>query len=377
MNCNKSVLLFLLFVLLLAHLSSGCGNDDRYSGEIIESPSPQMSESTESIFSSEPSPDVTATPLFPLPPTPLPVSLADEMLQYAPYQIGDRSEGVALIQNMLIELGFDPGEADGVYREQLGKAIINFQLYIGLDDNGIADQQTLSALAEQYESAVTTYNTSEKPLEGIIIGIDPGHQRNANDDLETVMPSSSDLKQKVSSGTTGSFTGVPEYVVNLQVGLKLKKNLEALGAKVIMSRTTHNVDISNAERAKTMNEANVDCWIRIHANGTDNPDVHGMFILVPEKGYMNTGSDTVQENSVILAKAVLSQAVKATGAKDLGIKMRTDQSGFGWSSVPVCNIEMGHMTNKQEDYLLVSESYQSKIADGICNGLLRYFDITI
>ena len=376
MNRKKSDLFLLLFVLLLGLLLPGCSNNNNYPTGITESPSPQTSEPSETISLPEPSWDVTPAPISSDPLTP-PISQADEMLRHAPYQIGDHNGDIALIQNMLIELGFDPGEADGVYGEQLSQAFRNFQLYIGIDVDGIAGQQTLSALVERYDSAITTYNTSENPLKGLKIGIDPGHQRHANDDLEPVMPNNQVLKQKVSSGTTGSFTGVPEYVVNLQVGLKLKKNLETLGAEVIMARTIHDVNISNAERAEIMNGADVDCWIRIHANGTDNPDLHGMFILVPKEGYMNTNSDSVQENSVTLAKAILSQTVKATGAKDLGIKKRMDQSGFGWSSVPVCNIEMGHMTNKEEDYLLVTESYQNKIADGICKGFLKYFNQTI
>ena len=376
MNRKRSLLFLLLFVLFLTLLSLGCSNDNKHPTGITKPPSSQLSETTETISSPAPPPDVTPTPISSFLLTP-PVSQADELIQHAPYQIGDQGKDVAFIQNMLIELGFDPGEVDGVYGMRLNQAIKNFQLFIGLDVNGIAGQQTLSALVERYDSAITTYNISEKPLEGLRIGIDPGHQRHANDDLEPVMPNSNELKPKVSSGTTGSFTGVPEYVVNLQVGLKLKKNLETLGAEVIMSRTTHDINISNAERAEMMNEADIDCWIRIHANGTDNPDIHGMFILVPEEGYMNTDSDSVLGNSVTLAKAILSQAVKATGAKDLGIIKRTDQSGFGWSSVPVCNIEMGHMTNKEEDYLLVSEIYQNKMADGICKGFLKYFNQTI
>jgi len=69
----------------------------------------------------------------------------------------------------------------------------------------------------------------------------------------------------------------------------------------------------------------------------------------------------------------LDNTVEATGAKNLGLSVRSDQTGFGWSKVPVCNIEMGHMTNEREDYLLVSEAYQIKIVKGLADGFVAYF----
>ena len=123
--------------------------------------------------------------------------------------------------------------------------------------------------------------TNAQPLSGCVIGIDAGHQSKSNADLEPVSPGGTEFKKKVSSGTQGRFTGVPEYVINLQVALKLKEKLESLGATVVMTRETNDVDISNAERAVMMNNSNVDCWLRIHADGSNDPTVNGISILVP------------------------------------------------------------------------------------------------
>ena len=211
------------------------------------------------------------------------------------------------------------------------------------------------------------------PLTGKVIGIDAGHQAHANYDHEPVSPGSTATKAKVSSGTSGRFTGVAEYVVNLQVALKLKAKLEALGAAVIMTRGTHDVDISNAERAQMMNDANVDCWIRIHANGNNNASVHGMEMLVPTSGCLNTSDSAVYDASVKLGQALQSAAASSAGAKDLGLSPRSDQTGFNWSSRPVCNIEMGYMTNEAEDRLLITDDYQEQIAQGLAQGFVNYF----
>lgn len=191
--------------------------------------------------------------------------------------------------------------------------------------------------------------------------------------MEPAAPGSSVMIRKVSSGTQGRYTRVPEYVVNLQVGLKLKARLEGLGAKVIMTRTTHDVDISNAERAQMMNAAAVDCWLRIHADGNDNPAVHGVSMLAPARGTMNTTDASVQAASLELANALLAPVIAATGAKNNGVALRSDQTGFNWSAVTVCTIEMGYMTNEMEDRLLVTDDYQNKIANALAEGFVNYF----
>lgn len=194
--------------------------------------------------------------------------------------------------------------------------------------------------------------------------------------MEPRAPGSSTMKKKVSSGTYGRFTGVYEYVVNLQVGLRLKRELEALGAQVIMTRETHDVDISNAERATMMNEEEVDCWLRIHANGSNIESVHGMFMLIPQQGSMHTTDRSIADISAQLGKVLIDAAMESTGAdspKSKGLSVRDDQTGFSWSSVPVCNIEMGHMTNEREDWLLITEAYQILIVEGLVEGFVEYY----
>ncbi len=319
--------------------------------------------------SASPTPVLTPTPSSTPTPVPTPTPLP-EATACAP---GDTGEAVKMMQTMLIELGFDPGSADGVYGEQLESAVSNFQIYAGLSVDGIAGTQTAAALTERWQAVQQMLPADEQPLKGFVIGLDAGHQRDGNADKEPVSPGSSVMKPKVSTGTQGQFTGVPEYVVNLQVALKLKAALEALGAEVVMTRETHGVDIPNSERAQMMNEAHVDCWLRIHANYNGNPDNKGMFILVPAEGCLDTGDVSVTTRSVALAQALLDSAVAATGAENDGLVERDDQTGFNWSQVPVCNIEMGYMSNEQEDRLLVTEDYQEKIVKGLTEGFVDYF----
>lgn len=204
-------------------------------------------------------------------------------------------------------------------------------------------------------------------LHGLIIGIDPGHQAHSNSELEPVAPGSSEQKKKVSSGTSGTISGVREHEVNLAVGLLLSDLLEAEGATVIMTRETADVDISNAERAQIFNAYQVDLGLRIHCNGSEDESVQGAFMLVPTE-------NPFQEDCIRAAETILSAYGAVTGINiDRGLTFRSDQTGFNWCERPVVNIEMGHMTNPEEDRKLTEPDFQVKMAEGLYQGILAFF----
>ncbi|MBR5881492.1 MAG: N-acetylmuramoyl-L-alanine amidase, partial [Clostridia bacterium] len=108
-----------------------------------------------------------------------------------------------------------------------------------------------------------------------VIVIDAGHQLHAMSETEPNGPGSSEEKAKVTGGTQGSTTGLAEYELNLRVALALRDALVAKGYCVVMVRETHEVEISNAERAQLANKMGADVNIRIHANGDSNPETKG------------------------------------------------------------------------------------------------------
>jgi N-acetylmuramoyl-L-alanine amidase len=48
-------------------------------------------------------------------------------------------------------------------------------------------------------------------------------------------------------------------------------------------------------------------------------------------------------------------------------------TGFNWSTIPVCLIEMGYMTNSEEDHLLATDEYRDKCAAGLAEGIEEWY----
>ena len=206
-------------------------------------------------------------------------------------------------------------------------------------------------------------------LENKVIVIDAGHCIFSQSRQEEIAPGSGETKPAFVSGTSGA--NQTEEQLNLSVALKLQTVLEEMGAKVYMTRTTHESDMSNIDRAKFANELNADISVKLHADGNANTSISGVSVLVPGAKYISDSA--LIEKSRKAGELVLDEIVSVTGANNRGISVRNDMTGFNWSTVPVILVEMGFMTNPEEDRIMETAEYQDKIVKGIVNGLKMYF----
>lgn len=225
---------------------------------------------------------------------------------------------------------------------------------------------------EAEATAEPTAEPTEEPaagqrLAGLRIGIDPGHQGEENRELEPIAPNSRERKKKVSRGTAGVGTRIAEYVTNLEVALKLRDALLAEGCEVYMTRETHDVNISNRERAQMMNELGVDLVLRLHCDGSTSRSANGIGMFVRKTGEKQAESEAA-------AAVLLDAMVEATGAKKRGVYLRDTYTMNNWSIVPCILVEMGYLSNYAEDKKLNSPEYQDLLVEGMVEGIAAYFE---
>ena len=201
-----------------------------------------------------------------------------------------------------------------------------------------------------------------------IVVIDAGHQGHGNSGLEPIGPGSSTKKPKVTSGTSGVVTHKDESLVNLQVAKRLQAQLQKRGVKVIMIRTSQNVNIPNSTRAKVANAAHADLIIHLHCDSA-GASTKGLLVMVPAK---NKWTGPILSASTRAGKDIQAAALATTGAHNRGISKRSDLVGFNWSKVPSVFVEMGLMSNPAEDRKLSTAAYQDKLAVGMANGIRSY-----
>lgn len=215
-----------------------------------------------------------------------------------------------------------------------------------------------------------TFQVDQTEMRQVIV-LDPGHQAQGDSTGEPIGPGSSVLKARVSSGTSGSVSGLAEYELNLQVALKLRTELERRGYTVYMTRETHNINISNRERAEYAASVGGDILVRIHANGSDSSSVSGALCMAPSGS--NPFVAHLAPESQRLSRCIVDSYCGATGFPNQGVYLTDEMSGINWATMPVTIVEMGYMTNPGDDARMADPDFQAVMVRGIAEGIDAYF----
>ena len=168
-------------------------------------------------------------------------------------------------------------------------------------------------------------------------------------------------------GITG-INGTKAKDINLSTALKLGDILKARGFNVVYTRNTDSVSWteSNEANAKAAiaNNAKADVFLSINTNNSSNTQASGI-----ETYYLSAGVNN------LLASSIQGELIKATEAYDRGIKVAEETANFeilNKTSCPTVMMELGFLSNPNEETLLSSDKYQNNAAKAIANGLMKY-----
>ncbi|MGN0394483.1 MAG: N-acetylmuramoyl-L-alanine amidase [Coprococcus sp.] len=262
------------------------------------------------------------------------------------------------------------------YNDEWSKVVIDgttcyvFSEYVTVVEDLSETGNSEESSTEESDADDSKESEETKSAVGELIVIDAGHQSTANTDTEPVGPGASETKEKSSAGNTGVSTGIAECELNLEIALQLEAELTSRGYVVKMVRTSNDVDMSNAARAEYANNLEAAAFIRIHTNGSTDSSASGCMTVCQTSA--NPYNSDIYSECKTLSTDVLNELSAATGAKSEGVWETDSMSGINWSKVPVTIVEVGYMTNPDEEAKLTTTDYQVKIAKGIANGIDKF-----
>jgi N-acetylmuramoyl-L-alanine amidase len=207
------------------------------------------------------------------------------------------------------------------------------------------------------------------PYAGRTICIDPGGQMNPGED-EWSDPGMT-RRNAPENRERGAITGNPEYLVNMDIGMKLKDLLEKDGIKVAMTRESNDVKLTSVNRAEVAANAGADLLLSIHCPSSTDETRMGTQTLYPADSQYTSG---IYQNSKAAALFIQSELLKSCGTDDFGARSDDDNTILNWSKVPVVMAEAAYLSNPRDDSLLAQEDFRWKVAWGLRNGVIKYLN---
>jgi N-acetylmuramoyl-L-alanine amidase len=292
--------------------------------------------------------------------------LGDRPLSFAvrhPY-VGD---DVAGLQHRLIDMGFDPGRADGVFGPRTENALREFQRNVGLPADGACGPATFRALRQLARTVVGGKANELREYErlhhggptmaGKLVVIDPGH----------------------GGADRGSTNGVvDEAGVVDDIANRVEGRLAAAGALAYRTRggegsTQSPGDLelldrppSDAERGAFANAAEADLLVSIHVDGHANPQCRGVSTYY---------YGTVNDRSLVgarLAELIQQEILSRTDLLDCRSHPKTWEL-LRRTRMPAVRIELGYLTNPGDAARLGRPEFRDELAEAIVVAIQRLF----
>ncbi|MBM7179526.1 GBS Bsp-like repeat-containing protein [Streptococcus suis] len=179
-----------------------------------------------------------------------------------------------------------------------------------------------------------------------------------------------------------SYGGVHEKNLALSVSNKLRENLLKYGINVLMTRTgDYDVDFKT-ERSRMTNASNADLFISVHFNatgaGVSNSTGIETYWYQYDPEYQPKINKEMHNNptrlaeSEILANKVQESLIKETGAANRGVRRETF-AVLRETAIPAILVELGFMDNPSELQVIKQDSYHTRLAKALAQGVMNWY----
>jgi N-acetylmuramoyl-L-alanine amidase len=279
------------------------------------------------------------------------------------HTVGDPYIGddVRQLQERLLEMGFNPGRADGIYGSHTAHAVAQFQREVGLRPDGECGPATVGALRRlgrkviggrpQLLREAETFRDSGPTLLGKRIVIDPGH---GGPDTGNVVPD-------------GPLRWTEADLV-YDLAARLEGRLAAAGMRVNLTRGPQpSAALSDRDRVQLANELGADLLISIHLDGHRNPEAGG--VATYHYGTVSGPTSIVGER---LAKLVQREIVVRTGLRDCQTHAKTWEL-LRLSRMPAVRVDVGYLTSPSDRERLVDPAFRERVVEAMMAAVQRMY----
>ncbi|TCK27668.1 N-acetylmuramoyl-L-alanine amidase [Pseudonocardia endophytica] len=281
-------------------------------------------------------------------------SLGDRLLAYT-VTTPTSGDDVAMLQERLLELGYNVGRPNGVFDQQTETALVRFQRDYGLTPDGVCGPQTLRAL-RQLGRKVTggrpgllreqeLLRRAGPRMRGKRIVIDPGHG-GADRGVEVA--------------------GVDEANLMWDLARRLVGRMSATGMEAVLSRNEDSCP-PDAERAQFANDIGADLVVSLHTDA--NRSMHAQGLATYHFGNGSGATSTVGE---ALAGLIQRELLTRTAMLDCRPQPCT------WELVrrtrmPAVRLEIGYLTHIGDRRKLLDPEFRDVVAEGVLVAVKRLY----
>ncbi len=292
-------------------------------------------------------------------------------LEEARWRLGDRvllhsvshpptGDDVSALQQRLLELGFDPGQVDGIFGTNTDRALREFQRNVGLADDGTCGPGTFKALDR---------------LARTVVGGAP-HTMREEERIRSAGPGLAGKVVVVDAGHGGADAGVAghgltEARVAEDLAARIEGRLAAVGARAYLTRGRLTDDESPPDddaRAAFANRTEADLVVSLHADGHRNPAAQGVATFY----YGTTDGAARSPMGEAFARLVQREITARTDLVDCGVDAKT------WdllrrTRMPAVRVEVGYLSNVHDAGRLDDPAFRDVLAEAVAVAVQRLY----